>query len=78
MEVELWVFRWTFYPPPSPHHQLLDANMTKQERIHSAGPMVHSTVIPTLQTVLIVLTVLTVLKVLTVLNVFNVLTVLNV
>ena len=53
----------------------------QQERIHSAGPMVHSTVTPTLQTVLIeltVLTVLTVLKVLTLLNVFTVLTVLNV
>ena len=53
-------------------------HLIKKERIHSAGPMVHSTVTPTLQTVLIVLTVLTVLKVLTVLNVFTVLTVLNV
>ena len=47
----------------------------KQERIHSAGPTVHSTVTPTLQTVL---SVLTVLKVLTVLNVLTVWTVLNV
>ena len=50
----------------------------KQERIHSTGPTVHSTVTPTLQTVLSVLSVLTVLKVLTVLNVLTVWTVLNV